>query len=118
MEMARDRMRLACPGWRSRPSNRTSALICFCGLSEGRTSSFRRTPVVRSMTWEPKTRLTVLVMATAIPFLSSTEVWLCNAMFIQVQVRNDRGSATYGSVVDRDVVYWVVVVRGVRPVLK
>jgi len=46
------------------------------GVEKSSISLFRMTPVTGSRTWLPKMKLTVEVMDTAIPVLSSTEVWL------------------------------------------
>jgi len=41
------------------------------------TSLFKSIPDTGSMTCEPKTKFTVEVKATAMPFRSTIEVWLC-----------------------------------------
>jgi hypothetical protein len=46
-------------------------------MPKSSSSSFRITPVIGSRTWEPKTRFTVEVTATAIPDASTIEVWDC-----------------------------------------
>lgn len=63
-------------------------------------------PVSGSRTCDPKIKLIVEVIETAIPFLSTTDVWLCILMSTYTAVWT---LITYCPVIDFDVVLWSVV---------
>lgn len=45
-------------------------------------------PVLGSKIWDPKIKLIVDVSETAMPFLSTTELWLCEQVNKKAQLRN------------------------------
>jgi len=69
------------------------------------------TPVLESSTREPKTRLMVDVIATAMPSISITDVWVWSFV-VNCLVQHELNHP-HRSVIFRSIVQWVIIFRGV-----
>jgi len=66
------------------------------------------------MTCEPKTKFTVELMETAMPFWSTIELWLCAG--VSPRPASDE-LQTHSSVIYRYIEHWIVIVGGMGGIL-